>query len=570
LLAYTLSQALNLGASFWLTQWAADTLHQGSDPWLYVAVYAAASLAAAAVIWVRVVVVALACVRAGRRTHEDVLSAVLASPMSFFDTTPLGRILNRFSTDLQVVDVQLRMTTQALGLCVFNLIGTLLLVVANAWQISFGLLPLGVAYLVVARYYRASSRELQRLDSVSKSPIYAAFSEALQGATSIVAFGATRRFGLEARQRLDANIKVGFATAAANRWLSVRLEAIGNAIIAGVAALAVGLHAAAHASGGGGAAMAAGLAGLSLSYAVSLTDFLNWALRMSTTLEMQMVNVERLLSYAALEPEEPRDRLPGGAAAGKPPPALWPARGEVVFSSVGMRYRPGTPFVLRGFELRVGGGEKVGLVGRTGAGKSSLLAALFRLVELAEGSISIDGVDIATVPLRALRQALAIIPQEATLFSGSLRSNLDPFGQHADADVRECLAQCSLEALCGAHPAGLLQPIEPKGANLSAGQRQLVCTARALLRGSRVLVLDEATASVDMETDELIQQTLRRVLGGVTVLTIAHRLATVMDYDRVVVLSAGAPLELRRRPGSAFAALVGDTLEGAQERGNGE
>jgi len=241
-----------------------------------------------------------------------------------------------------------------------------------------------------------------------------------------------------------------------------------------------------------------------------------------------------------------------------------------------MRYRPGTPFVLRGFELRVGGGEKVGLVGRTGAGKSSLLAALFRLVELAEGSISIDGVDIATVPLRALRQALAIIPQEATLFSGSLRSNLDPFGQHADADVRECLAQCSLEALCGAHPAGLLQPIEPKGANLSAGQRQLVCTARALLRGSRVLVLDEATASVDMETDELIQQTLRRVLGGVTVLTIAHRLATVMDYDRVVVLSAGAvleagpPLELRRRPGSAFAALVGDTLEGAQERGNGE
>ncbi|EOD20125.1 hypothetical protein EMIHUDRAFT_242411 [Emiliania huxleyi CCMP1516] len=184
---------------------------------------------------------------------------------------------------------------RALGLCVFNLIGTLLLVVANAWQISFGLLPLGVAYLVVARYYRASSRELQRLDSVSKSPIYAAFSEALQGATSIVAFGATRRFGLEARQRLDANIKVGFATAAANRWLSVRLEAIGNAIIAGVAALAVGLHAAAHASGGGGAAMAAGLAGLSLSlslsYAVSLTDFLNWALRMSTTLEMQMVNI---------------------------------------------------------------------------------------------------------------------------------------------------------------------------------------------------------------------------------------------------------------------------------------
>ena len=484
--AYTIGQALTLGSSFWLTQWSADTLHQGSNPWLYVIVYAIISLAACAVIWIRVVLVALACVRAGRRLHEGCVAAVVGSPMSFFDTTPLGRILNRFSTDLQVVDVQLRMTTQAFGLCLFNLIGTLLLVIINAWQILFGLVPLGFAYVYVARYYRSSSRELQRLDSLSKSPIYAAFTETLHGATTIIAFGASERFAEEAKQRLDENLKVGFASAAANRWLSIRLEAIGNSIIAGVAALAVGLHGAATGGPGmtgGAAAVAAGMAGLSLSYAVSLTDFLNWALRMSTTLEMQvgafgnrwalgiagpsidvfsprvmnqkiiitlyvnhffwymslatwhasyvymqptlhwaarlkfttlhlsqMVNVERLLGYSALAQEETRSAVLGGPAGRGPPPA-WPAHGAITFAGAGMRYRPGTPFVLRNFDLSVAGGEKVGLVGRTGAGKSSVLVALFRLVELAEGSISIDGVDIATLPLFVLRQRLAIIPQ---------------------------------------------------------------------------------------------------------------------------------------------------------------
>jgi len=557
--AYTFGQGLTLGASFWLTQWAADTLHQGSNPWLYVSVYAAVSLSACAVIWFRVVLVALACVRAGRRLHEGCVAAVVGSPMSFFDTTPLGRILNRFSTDLQVVDVQLRMTTQAFGLCLFNLIGTLLLVIINAWQILFGLVPLAFAYFYIARYYRSSSRELQRLDSLSKSPVYAAFAETLHGASTIVAFGAAHRFSAEARARLDQNIQVGFASAAANRWLSIRLEAIGNSIIAGVAALAVGLHGAAS-GGGGGAAVAAGMAGLSLSYAVSLTDYLNWALRMSTTLEMQMVNVERLLAYSALPQEESRSSTLGGPAGRGPPPA-WPSCGAISFSSASMRYRPGTPFVLRHIDLTVAGGEKVGLVGRTGAGKSSVLVALFRLVELAEGSIQIDGVDIATLPLAALRQRLAIIPQEPTLFSGTLRSNLDPFDQHVDAELWDCLAQCSLQPLASSHPEGLHQPIDAKGGNLSVGQRQLVCMARALLRRSKILVLDEATASVDMATDELIQETLQAQLQDATVLTIAHRLRTVMHCDRVVVLSAGAvlehgpPHELRDQPGSAFAKL---------------
>ena len=504
LFLYTLSQSFQIGSSWWLAQWSANTFRSiaGDAPWFYVYVYAALSLSNAALIWLRVVVVALACLRASRRTHASALGAVFAVPQSFYDTTPLGRILNRFSTDLQVVDVQLRTTTQQLWLCAFNVVGVLALQLLNSLYILLVLPPIALIYARVASYYRHSSRELQRLDSVSKSPIYAAFTEALNGAATIRAFGAADRFTRANHRAFDHNIRAGFVSQAANRWLAVRLEALGNAIVALAAAFAVLGKQNVDASGGNSDVLA-GLAGLALAYANTITDYLNWLIRVFTLMETQMVNCERLFEYAKLEPEEPP--LPLGAPPMPTPPVDWPAHGAISFRLVTMAYREGLTPVLNGLSLEIGAREKVGIVGRTGAGKSSMLAALFRLAKLQSGSILIDGIDISTISRATLRQRLAIIPQDPVLFSGTLRENIDPFREHGEQELWQALEQCYLADTARAQPDGLSMLIESQGGNLSMGQRQLVCTARALLKRARVLVLDEATASVDLETDELIQ-----------------------------------------------------------------
>ena len=406
---------------------------------------------------------------------------------------------------------------------------------------------------MVQKYYIRSSREVKRLDSVSKSPIFSHFDETLNGVSTIRAFGRTMDFIAENETRLDTNQRAFFINTTANRWLGIRLELLG-AVVVGLASLFCVIER---------DNIDAGSAGLSLTYALQTTSLLNWLVRMYTETEAQMVAVERLDEYS---------NIPTEAAAIIPhhrPPTEWPQEGEIVFNDLKLRYRAGLDLVLKGITCTIQPKEKIGVVGRTGAGKSTLMLALFRLVEPAGGSITIDGIDICTIGLADLRSRISIIPQDPTLFTGTFRSNLDPFNEFADEDIMKVLDSVHLRDLIESN-GGLQADVAEGGGNISVGQRQLMCLGRALLRRSRIIVMDEATASVDFETDSFIQETIRREFADCTVLIIAHRIHTIESCDRVMVLDKGVIAEfddptVLKQQDSLFSAMVATSGTNAAE-----
>jgi ABC-type multidrug transport system fused ATPase/permease subunit len=430
------------------------------------------------------------------------------------------------------------------------------------------IIPLGAVYMWIQRYYLRTSRELKRLDSVTKSPIFAHFQESLGGVTTIRAYRHQTRFAKENEWRVDANLRAYFPSINANRWLAVRLEFIGSVIILTAATFAV-------VSVANGNGPSSGWVGLAMSYALNITTSLNWIVRQTVEVETNIVSVERVLEYAALPSEAP-DVVPNHR-----PPIAWPAHGAVKFENYSTRYRQGLDLVLKGVSLDIKPREKIGVVGRTGAGKSSLTLALFRIIEAAEGDIVIDDVKTGEIGLLDLRRRLAIIPQDASLFEGTVRENLDPGGVHADAELWSVLEHARLKDHVASMDGGLEAKVHEGGSNLSQGQRQLISLARALLTPTSILVLDEATAAVDVETDALLQQTLRsEEFRNRTVITIAHRINTIMDSDRIVVLEngriveVGPPQELIRKEGTGglFRELVREAglLEGEIQREQSE
>ncbi|KAM4844750.1 ATP-binding cassette sub-family C member 3 [Thomomys bottae] len=524
-LLYAGQSAASIGANIWLSNWANEAAmdEKQNNTSKQLGVYAALGMLQGFLVLLSAFTMVVGSIQAARLLHEALLHNKMHSPQSFYDTTPSGRILNHFSKDIYVIDEVLAPTILMLLNSFYSSISTVIVIVASTPLFSVVILPLAAFYAFVQRFYVATSRQLKRLESITRSPIYSHFSETVTGSSVIRAYNRNQDFIVLSDNKVDNNQKSCYPYIASNRWLGIYVELVGNCVVLFAALFAVT----------GRSSLNPGLVGLSVSYALEVTSVLNWMVRMASDLESNIVSVERVTKYSKTETEAP------WVIEGSHPPKDWPLKGEVKFQNYSVRYRPGLELVLKNLTLHVRGGEKVGIVGRTGAGKSSLTLCLFRILEAAEGEILIDGLNVANIGLHDLRSKLTIIPQDPILFSGTLRMNLDPFGHYSDEDIWKALELSHLHTFVRTQPAGLDFQCSESGENLSVGQRQLVCLARALLRKSRVLVLDEATAAIDLETDDLIQATIRTQFENCTVLTIAHRLNTIMDYTRILVLDKG-------------------------------
>eukprot|EP00435_Cladocopium_sp_Y103_P038944 s2393_g10.t1 len=485
--------------------------------------------------------------------HKKALWAVLRAPMSWLDTTPGGRIINRFSSDMSKIDLDLQGSMQNLLRAVCDLFASVVVAGAVLPIVFIIFVPVLFAYHWIQKVYRKAGREIQRLASKARSPIYQGVDEAIVGVTTIRAYDKQGYFMAQNERRVSRSLRLDFTQMGCQKWLGFRLKMLGS-IVSTFVALLVVLH---RYLGPLGRAISGPAAGLALRYAQQLSNAMEGILNNLTMAEQCLVAVERLNTYMEMEDEgslESSDSLQPG----------WLADGSVRFENVVMRYREGTPLVLKGLSFEIPGGSSLGIVGRTGAGKSSLLQVLFRMCPLESGAVYLDGHDTSKMGLHTLRKSLAIIPQDPVGFTGTVRFNLDPFNQHTDHAIWQELEKVQLKTYFEGQEGQLQFLVAAGGENLSVGQRQLLCCARALIRGTRILVLDEATASVDFTTDSLIQNILRTEVKTkhLTTLTIAHRIQTVLGGDRVLVVADGQAAEfgpteeLRNNPQSMFYTFV--------------
>ena len=555
-----------VGAGFWLAHWTDDAVKaeiSGSPltdnrVMYYLHIYTVLCLGGVLALTIRAVFMAKHRLKASEKLHEDLTKSIMRAPVSYFDVTPTGRILNRFAADMDKIDLELTQSlAQGVG-TVYNVLQAYVTIsIATKATFLIPLVPISVLYYFIQKWFRKSSTEIQRVENITRSPIFSDFSQTLSGTNTIRAYGEEERFVRGCKRAFDVNNASYQLVQFTGNWLGIRLDTIGGFVSTFIAGLALATVKDSF--------IPAGWVGLALLESQQATSFLKFGVRMIAQVEAQMSSVERVLSMSRnIKPEAPED------LEGDPKPEEWPTAGRIEVEGAVMRYRDG-PEVLKDITFSIEGGQKIGVVGRTGSGKSSLMTSLFRIVELSDGVIRVDGRDVSKIGTKPLRTQLSIIPQDPTIFSNTVRYNLDPFGEAEEERLWEVLDKCQMGDVVRKLPGGLDEHLAEGGTNFSQGQRQLLCISRSVLRNPKILVCDEATASIDNETDRLVQLMIREHFESATVLTIAHRLGTVMDSDKVLVLDNGkvkefdAPAKLMRKSGGAFRAMV----EASERAGGG-
>lgn len=555
-----------------------------NDIWFYLGIYVGLSIIACILGSYRYYLVLAAAIKASRNLFNRLTYAVLRAPLRWLDTVPVGRVLNRFTADFHLIDSKLGFDVGFLAYHALEVLGIIAAgILVSPLLIIFAAILLGIC-LRYAVIYLTGAREIKRLESNAKSPIFEQFGAALTGLVTIRAFCKAETYVQRMYGKIDRHAQTWWHLWLFNRWFGFRMNIVGAVFSTITAALIVSIP-----------GMRASLAGFALSFALQYTSAISWALRQYASVELDMNATERVVEYSNIEIEN---------QGGEDVPAAWPTEGKLEVKNLVVGYSPDLPAVLKGLSFTVENNQRVGVVGRTGAGKSSLTLALFRFLEAREGQIIIDGIDVSKIKLHDLRSRLAIIPQDPVLFSGTIRSNLDPFDEYNDDELYDALERVHLFSgsdgsqssdntispaaaipieLSGATPtststaraknnnifASLQSPISEGGFNLSQGQRQLLCLARAIVSRPKIMVLDEATSAVDMATDTLIQRSIRSEFGrnATTLLVIAHRLSTIVDFDRILVMDAGrvvefgSPRDLMEIPRGVFKSLVEESGE---------
>jgi len=503
-------------------------------------------------------------IRCSRYLYADMTHYVLHAPMSFFETTPMGRLLNRFTYDAEIIDVALVWSMSMLLIALsWFLCALVVMLVILPWMILV-MIPVSFCYWFIQIHYRKSGADLHRLDALSRSPLQAMLSEGIEGASTIRTFNKEDTFIRRFHVFSDRNTSAQMNFLSAQRWLGIRIELLGAVIVFVAGILVISFN--------GTLALGPGMVGLLIRWSSGLTTSLSFLVDNVSEAEGAVTAIERV-SRMAETPQELDFDKKGGSIVD----ASWPSKGELEFRNVKMRYRPRLPLALDGLSFRIKAGQHCGVVGRTGAGKSTISTALFRLVEIESGKITVDNVDLSKLGLSDIRgrsNGIAIIPQDPFLFAGTLRECLDPFGLSSDENILDALASVrmlsrfSVRMLDRKGGGYLDSHVEEGGANFSVGERSLLVLARAILARPKLLLMDEATANIDGETDSFIQKMLRTRFQSTTMLTIAHRLDTIMDYDVILVMDDGkmaefgSPLMLIERNG-LFRELVDATGEGA-------